>query len=174
MGELLRYELLYSIHSLTKYDIMAIGWVVFLAFLLMFLGAFLRRRALSYFLLFLGLVLLFLGPPAIKMAMDSYIRNAEVEVQSVKKLRFSPALILSGEVTNRGKVDFSSCDLVLSVYRPDSLLGSRAAIFKPLRVEIAHLKEPILRGETKPFRITVDPFTVGNDFNVTVRARCYP
>ncbi len=175
MGELLRHYLLYSLHSLTKYDIMAMGWIVFLAFLLMFLGAFLRRKAMSYFLLFLGLTLLFFGPPAIKVAMDGYIRHAEVEVQSVKRLRFSPTLIVAGEVTNRGKVDFSSCDLVLSVYRPDTPLGIWAATLKPVRVEFAHLEEPIGRSEAKPFRITVDPFTVrDDDYNVTVRARCYP
>ncbi len=175
MGELLRHYLLYSIHSLTKYDVMAIGWVVFLAFLLMFLGAFLRHRALSYFLLFLGLTLLFFGPPAIKVAMDGYIRNARVEVHGVKRLRFSPTLIVEGEVANRGKVPFSSCDLVLSVYRPDSPLGEWGALLKPLRVDFARLEGPIERGEAKPFRITVDPFTVRtDDYNVTVRARCYP
>ncbi|WP_353661811.1 DUF2393 family protein [Hydrogenimonas sp. SS33] len=174
MAELLRYYLTYTFHSMTKYDYMAIGWILFLALLVMFLGAFVKRRGLSYFLLFLGLVLLFAGPPLIKVTMDAYIRAAAVHVTKVKSLRFSDTLIVEGDVTNRGRIDYSSCDLLLLVYRPDTPLKSWAAWLKPKMVRVTPLDTPLPIATTKPFQLIVDHFNTEKDFNVSVIARCYP
>ncbi len=174
MTELLRHYLLYSFHSLTKYDYMAIGWILFLAILLMVLGAFIKRRSLSYSLLFFGLFLLFFGPPVIKMAMDLYLRAATVTIEKVKPLNFSRSLIVEGTIENSGRIDFSSCDIVLSVYRPNGLLKEWSAVLKPHRVDIEHFEMPLERGMAKPFKIIVDHFSNKDDFNVSVRARCYP
>ncbi|WP_456381725.1 DUF2393 family protein [Hydrogenimonas sp.] len=174
MTEILRHYLHYSFHSLTKYDYMAIGWILFLAFLLIVLALLIRKRILAYFLLFLGLFLLFAGPPAIKFVMDGYLRAVKLEIEKIKPLRYSRALIVEGTLQNRGKIDYSSCDLVLSVYRPDTFMKRAAAFFKPSKVKIVHYGRSLERKESKPFRIIVDHFNNRSDFNVTVQARCYP
>ncbi|NPA29366.1 MAG: DUF2393 domain-containing protein [Epsilonproteobacteria bacterium] len=174
MAELLKHYLFYTFHSLTKYDYMALGWVLFLAFLLMFLGAFVRRRGLSYFLLLLGMVLLFFGPPAVKVGLDRYIRKADVSLKESRFLRYSDALLLEGNLTNAGKVDYSSCDLVIVLYRPRDFLGDWSPWLKPSVVRIKTLETPLEKGETKPFRILVDHLPKRNDLNTTVTARCYP
>jgi len=174
MTDFLRHYLHYSFHSLTKYDFMAIGWILFLAMLLLVLGAFVKRRSFAYFLLFFGMLLLFFGPPVIKIAMDTFIRSATVRIDKVKPLRFSRSLVVEGEVENSGKIDYSSCDLVLSVYRPNGPLKEFAALLKPVRVQVESFEKPLERGVAKPFRILVDHFSSKNDFNVSVQARCYP
>jgi hypothetical protein len=174
MADLLKHYLLYSFHSMTKYDYMAIGWVLFLSILFLILAAFVRRRGATYFLLFLGLVLLFFGPPMIKVALDNFIRAAEVETTKVKPLKYSRSLLLEGNLTNRGRIDFSSCDLVVSLYRPNTPLKEWAAYLKPFRVAVVAIEAPLTRGETKPFRVLVDDFRVEGDFNATLFARCYP
>ena len=174
MAELLRYYLYYSIHSLTRYDYMALGWVIFLALLLLILALFVKRRGAAYSLLFLGMVLLFFGPPLIKIAMDRFIRAASAETSVIKPLKFSHALLLEGNVTNLSRSDFGSCDLVVSIYRPDTPLKSWAAWLKPVRVYIQPDLFALRPHETKPFKIIVDHFTTKGDFNVTVIPRCYP
>ncbi len=174
MAELLKHYLYYTFHSLTKYDYMALGWVVFLAFLLMFLGAFVRRRGLSYFLLLLGIVLLFFGPPAIKIGLDRYIRKTEVTLKESRFLRYSDALLLEGNLTNAGKVDYTSCDLVIVLYRPQAFLKTWSPWLKPTAVYIKSLILPLAKEETKPFKILVDPLPRRDDLNISVTARCYP
>jgi hypothetical protein len=171
MTEILKHYLHYSFHSLTKYDYMAIGWILFLGFLLIVLALFLKKRALSYSLLFIGLFLLFFGAPVIKYAMDRYMRPAEIAVTKVKPLRYSHSLIVEGSVHNIGKIDYSACDLILSIYRPRTALKELAALLRPMRVQIDHLSTPLERDASKPFRIIVDHFNNGIDFNVSVQAR---
>ncbi|WP_236579127.1 DUF2393 family protein [Hydrogenimonas urashimensis] len=174
MTELLKHYLFYTFHSMTKFDVMAIGWILFLALLLVILAIFTKKRSFSYFLLFLGLLLLFIGPPAIKFAMDGYMRAADVTIERIKTLNYSHSLVVEGTVKNSGKIDFSSCDLLVLVYRPTKPLGRWAAYLKPLKVHAEHFGTFLERGASKPFRIIVDHFRKSDDFNVTVQARCYP
>ncbi|WP_456403128.1 DUF2393 family protein [Hydrogenimonas sp.] len=174
MAEFLRSYLSYTFQSLTKYDYMAIGWILFLAFLLLILAAVVKRRTLSYTLLLFGLLLLFLGPPVVKGVMDRYLRAAEVRLTQTKVLQYSRSLVVEGEIRNGGKLDFTHCDLALVIYRPSSnLLKEAAAYLKPLAVRIVPLEIPIDAKESKPFRIIVDHFST-HDFNLTVQPRCYP
>ncbi len=174
MAEFLRSYLSYTLHSLTKYDYLAIGWILFLAFLLLILAAVVKRRTLSYTLLLFALALLFVGPPVVKGVMDRYLRAADLHLTQTKVLRYSRSLVVEGEVKNVGRLDFSRCDLALVIYRPSSnFLKETAAILKPIAVHIEPLDTPIATKESKPFRIIVDHFNT-RDFNLTVQPRCYP
>jgi hypothetical protein len=174
MAELFRHYLYYTFHSLGKYDYMAIGWVLFLSLLLMLLGAFVRRRSLSFTLLFIGLFLFFVGPPTIKAVMDRYLRAADVTVTSVKVLSYSHAAAIEGTLKNRGKIDFSRCDLVLIFHAPaHDALSSLKAYLKPYEIRIETLQFPLVVGEEKPFSLLLDGYD-RQPFELTPIARCYP
>jgi len=174
MAEYLRSYIYYSFDSLTKYDYMAIGWILFLALLLLILAAVVKKRVLSYLSLLAGLLLLFAGPPTVKSVLDGYLREADIEVERVKRLNYSSSLIIEGEIKNVSELDFSHCDLAVSIYRPASnVLDHAAAVLKPITVKIERMDSPIARSETKPFRIIVDHFST-QEFNLTVQPRCYP
>lgn len=174
MAEILRHYLHYTFHSLTKYDYMAVGWILFLGLLLIVLALFIKRKSFKYFLLFVGLFLLFFGPPLIKYAMDRYIRSADVLVTKIKPLNYTRSLIVEGNLSNSGRIDYSACDLVISLYRPRGALKEMAAFLKPLKVHIEHFELPLERGASKPFKIIVDHVSNKKDINVSVQARCYP
>jgi hypothetical protein len=174
MAELLRHYLYYFFHSMEKLDYAAIGWSIFLSFLIMILGATLKKRGLSYFFLFLGMLTLFFAPPALKILLDDYLRKSVVTIDRVKRLVYSHALLVEGTIRNAGKVDFSRCDLVLSVYRPNKTLGAWTPWIKPLRVAIRPFDKPLTKGEDQPFKIIVDDFPALQDFNVSLIGRCYP
>ncbi len=174
MAEYLRSFIYYTFDSLTKYDYMAIGWILFLALLLLILAAIVKKRALSYLSLFMGVLLLFAGPAAVKSIMDSYLRKADIQVESTKRLNYSSSLIIEGKIKNDSELDFSRCDLAVSIYRPAyNFLDRAAAVLKPIAVKIERTDFPIARNETKPFRIIVDHFST-QEFNLTVQPRCYP
>ncbi len=174
MAEFLRSYIYYAFHSLTKYDYMAIGWILFLAFLLLILAAIVKKRVLSYSLLLMGIALLFTGPIAVKAVMDRYLRAAEAHVENLKELKYTDSLIVEGVVKNSSELDFSRCDLALLIYKKsDNFLKKTAAILKPIAVRFDTLDEHIAKGETKPFRIIVDHFSA-KDFNLTLQPRCYP
>ncbi len=174
MAEYLRSYILYSLHSLTKYDYMAIGWILFLALLLLVLAAIVKRRTLSYTLLFLGLSLLFVGPVAVKGIMDRYLRAAEAKAEEAKLLTYSRSLLIEGSIKNSGDLDFGRCDLAILIYRPgDNFLKKIAARLRPIRTEIKPLDFRLAKGESKPFRIIVDHFNT-HDFNLSLQPRCYP
>ncbi len=174
MAEYLRSYIYYTFHSLTKYDYMAIGWILFLAFLLLILAAVIKKKGLSYLFLLTGVVLLFAGPVAVKSIMDSYLRKAEAAVESTKSLSYSNSIIIEGSLKNDSELDFSHCDLAVLIYRPaDNFLKRTAAILKPIAVRIEHLDFPVTHNNSKPFRIIVDHFST-QEFNLTVQPRCYP
>ncbi len=174
MAEYLRSYIFYTFQSLTKYDYMAIGWILFLALLLLILAAIVKRRTLSYFLLFVAVSLLFVGPVVVKGIMDRYLRVAKVDISKIKPLTYSRSLLIEGSITNSGRIDFKRCDLALIIYKQESnILKSVAARLKPMRVEIDSLDFPLPSGESKPFRIIVDHFNA-HDFNLSLQPRCYP
>ena len=174
MAELLRHYLYYTFHSLSRYDYMAIGWVVFLALLLMILGAFVRKKGLSYTLLFVGLILFFAGPPAIKAVMDGYLRAADVTVTSAKALHYSRAAEVEGRIKNIGKIDFSRCDLVLIFHAPAEGLWQKIASFsKPYAVRVEKIDSPLRPGQSVPFSILVEHYAK-TPFDLPPIPRCYP
>ncbi|WP_457593382.1 DUF2393 family protein [Hydrogenimonas sp.] len=174
MAEYLRSYLFYSLHSLTKYDYMAIGWILFLSLLFLVLAAVVKRRTLSYMLLFLGIFLLFVGPVAVKSILDRYLRAAEAQAEQTKLLTYSQSLLIEGSIKNSGDLDFDHCDLALLIYRPESNFLKRvAAQLKPITVRIEPLDFRLAKGESKPFRIIVDHFNT-HDFNLSLQPRCYP
>ncbi len=174
MAELFRNYIYYTFDSLTKYDFMAIGWILFLSLLLFVLAALIKRKAISYTLLAFGLISIFIGLPAVKYIMDGYLRASKVHVLDKKLLRYSKSLVVKGTVENRSRLDFRRCDLALLIYRKyDNPLKQTAAFLKPIAVRIKHIDTPIKKDETKHFQIIVDHFTT-RDFNLNVLSRCYP
>jgi hypothetical protein len=176
MKELFQNYLYHAFHAMTKFDYMALGWVLFLSLLTIVLAAFIRHRGLSHFLLFLGFTLFFMGPPALKVTLDRYIRAADVNVTEYKALHYTHALLVKGTITNRGKVDYSHCDLVVVVRHIEhNPIKAYIAKIKPSFVAIKNWDGPLPVGDTQPFRILADGFNDKNgDFNLTIIPRCYP
>ncbi|WP_456485922.1 DUF2393 family protein [Hydrogenimonas sp.] len=174
MSELLRHYFYYTFHSMSKYDYMAIGWILFLSLLLILLGIFVRKRSISFSLLFIGLALFFAGPPIIKFFLDNYLRSAEVSITSAKTLSYSHAAAVEGIIKNSGKLDFSHCDLVLIFHAPaHNGLSAVKSFMNPYAVHIEKLGFHLPKGEKRSFSILIDGYDK-TPFKLTSLARCYP
>jgi len=174
MAEFLKSYIFYTFHSFTKYDILAIGWIVFLAILLFLLAAFIKRVSLQYFILFLAILVLFLGPIGTKVVMDNFLRQADVKISKTKPLKYSKSIIINGTITNTSRVPFQKCDIALLFVKPsDNTLKKVVNILKPKLTYIWDMNSTLDIKETKEFRIVVDSFDM-KEFNLTVQPRCYP
>jgi len=175
MAEFLRSYLFYVFHSLTKYDVVAIGWVIFLAILLLVLAAFIKKHSLQYIILFLSILLLFFGPVGTKLVLDNYLRKADITIIKAKPLKYSNSVIVTGTITNNSRLHFKKCDIALLFTKPSSgnILEKITNTLKPIHTFIWDMNSTLAKKETKQFKIIVDSFMM-KDFNLTAQSRCYP
>ncbi len=173
--EYFKSYLLYTLHSLTKYDLFAIGWVMFLALLLFTLALVIKRQGVRYTIIFFALFLMLGGPITAKYLLDDYLRSATVTIDKTRQLTYSHALIVSGKITNTSHAPFRKCDLVL-LFTPQKGTPIQSHLPPPLKLSFLYIwsmNEPLFPSETKHYKIIVDSLEV-KDFDLTVQPRCYP
>jgi hypothetical protein len=92
----------------------------------------------------------------------------------VKKLQFSDSLIVTGEVQNLSKKDFSQCTIDIKVVK-DSKNSVKNFInqLKPLRKKTIFMEDIIEVNATKDFRVVFDAYTYKNDINISTKSECY-
>ena len=174
MAEFLRSYIFYTFNSLTKYDAAAIGWVIFLAILLLVLAAFIKKHSLQYIILFLAILLLFLGPFGTKVVLDNYLRNSDITLIKAKPLKYTDSVIVTGEITNSSRLPFQKCDIALLFIKPaDNAFKKIANTLKAKKSFIWEMNSTLEKKETKQFKIIVDSFNM-KEFNLTIQPRCYP
>jgi len=174
MAEFLRSYIFYIFSSLTKYDAVAIGWVVFLAILLLVLAAFVKKHNLQYIVLLLAILLLFLGPVGVKVVLDNYLRRADITLVKAKSLKYANSVIVAGTITNSSRLPFKKCDIALLFVKPaDDEFRKVINMLKAKKSFIWEMDLALEKKETRQFNIIVDSFRM-KEFNLTIQPRCYP
>jgi len=161
------------INELVTYDYILFGSVFILFILFIILAIILRKKvALSIFLILLSFLILVLGPTLGYIKMHDYLFKNSCELISQKRLSFTPAVVVKGSIINESKVDFSSCKITASVYKSSkNIIKKHIYPLKPLK-KMSIWQENILKGETKKFKIIVEPFTYKKDYNISIKASC--
>ncbi len=162
--------------SLTIYDYVAFGWLLFLLFALLALSITLskKRPRCAVILILLTLILIFTAPIAIKLFLDKTVRKVVVLDQNHTELNFSKSLIVTGVVQNLGKVEFHKCYIdakvvKLSKNRYVNILNN----LKPIRKKSIIVEKNIAYGESKEFKIVFERFRYSKEYNITIVAECY-
>jgi len=160
---------------LTIYDYLGLALLFLLFLLCILLAIFAKNKAgLALFFALIAFSLLIAGPFGIKIAFDSIIRANTIEINSIQKLNFSDALVIDGTVTNRGKVDFSKCDIKVFITKEHSNNYLQMLYnLKPIMTH-KHTVEEIKILESVSFNIVIDNFKLENGFIVTAKGECYP
>ena len=161
------------IDELVKYDYILFGSVVALFLLFMILAIVLRKKvALSIFLILFSFLILTLGPTLGYIKMHEYLYKNSTILISHKKLSFTPAVVVRGSITNESKVDFKSCSITASAYKSSkNIIKKYIYPLKPLK-KMSILEYNINRGETKEFKIIIEPFNYSKDYNISIKASC--
>lgn len=161
------------VDGLITYDYILFGGVFFLFFLFIILGILLRKKtAIAVFLILLGFLLLVLGPTLGYIKMHEFLFKNSTVLTAQKRLEFTQAVVVRGTVTNESKVDFESCKVTARTYKVSkNTLKNYLYQFKTIK-KMSIVREDIKIGETKEFKIIVEPFTYSKDYNISVGADC--
>ena len=60
---------------------------------------------------------MFIAPFGIKFFLDKTVRKVDVVTEKVSKLHFASSLIITGHLTNDGKVPFQKCRVNAKVFK---------------------------------------------------------
>ncbi len=161
------------IDGLIIYDYILLGSVFGLFILFIILGIVLRQKiALAIFIIFLSFVILLLGPTLGYIKMHEYLFKNSIELISQKKLLFTEAVVVKGKLTNDSKRFFKSCKITASAHKVSKKkLKTFIYSFKSFK-KMSILEYDIAAGESRKFKIIVEPFTYAKDYNITLGANC--
>lgn len=161
------------IHGLIIYDYILFG-SVFILFILFIILSLLSKRKLgiSIFFVLLSFSILLLGPTIGYMQMHRFLFKNSVELISQKKLTFVKAVVVKGIIKNESKFDFKSCKITAGAYQvTGNAMKDFIYQFKPL-INMSILEENINKGESREFKIIIEPFTYEKDYNISMGAGC--
>lgn len=161
------------IDGLITYDYILFGSVFVLFILFISLGILLRRKTIiAVLFILIGFSLLVLGPTLGYIKMHEYLFKNSTVLTSQKRLQFTQAVVVTGSVTNESKVNFESCKITARAYKVSkNSLKNYLYQFKTIK-KMSIVREDIRIGETKDFKIIVEPFTYSRDYNISVGADC--
>ena len=161
------------IDGLIKYDYILFGGVFILFILLIIFAILLRKKTfLAVMLLILSFLVLILGPTFGYIKMHRFLFKNSVVMSSQKKLQFTQAVVIKGNITNESKFDFESCKITAKAHKVSSnILKKHIYKFKTIQ-KMSILESDIMKGETRDFKMIMEPFTYSKDYNITLGAEC--
>jgi len=161
------------LEQLITYDYLLFGAALLLFVLLLLLAIIMHRRhLLSALLVLLAFATILLTPTVGYLQMHAYLFKNSTTITNVKALEFTKALIVYGEVSNESKRDFTECTVTAGVYKVAN--NPVLDILYPLNpFKKESLKtDAIASGESKSFKLIVEPFSYERDYNVSIGAKC--
>lgn len=159
--------------QLIIYDYLLFGAALLLFILFLILGVLLHRRPfLAASLVLTAFITLLAMPTVGYWQMHAFLFKNTTTIEQVKELEFSDALIVYGKVSNDSNRSFRDCTVTAEVYKVAN--NPVLDILYPLNPfkKSSLVTEAISSGESRPFRLIVEPFTYTRDYNVTIGARC--
>jgi len=169
----MKEKIISFIHNLIIYDYILFGTVFILFILFIILAIVVRNRVgFSIFLVLFSFIFLVFAPFFGYIQMHKYLFKNSTTLISQKRLHFTKALIVKGSITNQSKTNFKSCVVTISAYKvTNNKYKNMLYKLKPFQ-KMSILEKSILRGETKKFRVIVEPFTYAKDYNISLEADC--
>ncbi len=161
------------IDNLIIYDYILFGSVFVLFILFIVLGIILRKRiALAVFLIFLAFATLLLAPTLGYVEMHKFLFKNTITLTSQKRLEFTQAIVVKGSITNNSKFNFNSCKITARAYKVSKNKYKNYILkFKTIK-KASIVEENITKGQTRDFKLFIEPFTYSKDYNISLGAKC--
>jgi hypothetical protein len=161
------------IQGLISYDYILFASAFTLFILLIVASILLRRKVgLSIFVLLLSFSVLFLGPTIGYIKMHQFLFKNSVTLTSQNKLNFVQAIVVKGTLKNESNFDFKSCKITASVCKSSrNKIRNYIYSFKPL-ANMSIFEKDIPKGESREFKMIVEPFTYSKDYNISIKSEC--
>jgi len=161
------------IDGLITYDFILFGSIFAIFILLIILGILLRKRkAFAIFIIILAFIVLFIAPIFGYKMMHEFLFKHNLELLSQKRLNFTEAVVVKGKLTNESKLPFNECLITAKAHKQSKkALKNFIYSFKSFqKMSIIEYEIPV--GQSRDFKIIVEPFTYAKDYNITLGAKC--
>ena len=161
------------IHTLSMYDYILFGSALFLFVFFLIVAMLLRERfGLAITFILLGFTILMFTPTLGYVKLHKYLYKNSLQLLSYKKLHFSDAVVIKGSLSNLSKFHFKECTIEVIAYK-NTANKYKNYIYrlKPLK-KMSIIQTDIKQGETRNFKILMDPFVYQKDFNISLGANC--
>jgi len=123
-------------------------------------------------LFLLALSAFFLGPTLGYIEMHKYLYKNSTTLLSQKRLHFTKAIVVKGVLKNESKFDFKECKITATVFKKTkNKYKNYIYRLKPLK-KMSILQKDVPKGQSRDFKIIVEPFTYPKDYDISVKADC--
>ncbi|WP_455756873.1 DUF2393 domain-containing protein [Sulfurimonas sp.] len=161
------------IENLIIYDYILFGSAFIFFILFIIIGILLRKKTfLAIFFILSAFSILLLAPTLGYVKLHQYLFKNTTTLTSQKKLEFTQAVVVLGNVVNESKSNFESCEITAKAHKVSkNELKNYIFQFKPIK-KMSILEYDIRIGEKRSFKIIVEPFTYSKDYNISIGAKC--
>lgn len=162
-------------NNLTGYDYAGFLIALILFILFLILALMLRKRTkLAMLLISFSFIALFGGPVGVHALVKHTLYKHEARITDVKKLHYSDTLLIKGDLEYLGDKMASSCVIDVKVHKQEgSFFKDIAHTIKPYKQGSAKLLMQLDKGDSKDFKVVIEPFTYAGDYNITVSSGCF-
>ena len=161
------------IDGLIMYDYILFGSSFVLFILFIILGIVLRKKiGLAIFLILLAFATLIVGPTIGYSQMHKFLFKNITTITSQKKLEFTQAIVVKGNLLNESKFNFSTCRVTAKVHKVSkNEYKNYLYAFKTIQ-KASIIEENIGKGQNINFKLFIEPFTYSKDYNLSIGAKC--
>lgn len=173
----LKISFLVYLKNLGLYDYLALGWLVATFFVLIFLSILIARKSsvLALLLIITSLIIFLVAPFMIKQKISEFQRPVNTEITHIKKLTFSPSLIVEGNINNLSQKDFTKCLVQTSVIKDidTNFFKSYMNRLKPIANKSIMVEQTLSKNDFIEYRVVFDDFEYEGNVTASIKADCY-
>jgi len=161
------------LNELITYDYILFGSVFMLFILFIILGIVLRKKtALAILLILLSFTILLVGPTIGYVKMHEHLFKNTIKLTTEKKLTFTKAIVVKGTLSNESKYHFKECKITAKAHKQSkNELKNYLYSLKTLS-KMSIIEQDIAVGQTRDFKIIIEPFTYSKNYNISLGAKC--
>ncbi|HEX5710688.1 MAG TPA: DUF2393 family protein [Sulfuricurvum sp.] len=170
----MKTKILDFIHTLSLYDYLLFGGILFFFLLFIILALLLHHRLkIAIALIVMAFLLITIAPFSGYLLLHKTLYNHTLTLTTVQDLQFSDALLLRGDLSNTSNQTFNECTITFGVSKTSSMkLLTKMYPYTPFQTQRLILKGPIKPNETRNFKLLIEPFNYPKKFSVTARGIC--
>jgi len=131
-----------------------------------------NRFGIALFCVLLGFTFVVAGPTVGYIELHKYLFRNATTLISQERLHFVDAIVVQGKLSNESQFDFKECKVIARVYKSTKSKWKNYIFrIKPLTHAILVLHN-IPKGDTREFKLFVEPFRYSKEYNLTLGASC--
>jgi len=170
----MKKHILEFLHTLSLYDYLLFGGIVFIFLFLLILAILFRhKQTLAISLVLLAFMTLLIAPFGGYIALHALMYKHTITLTTVKDLTFTDALLVKGDINNTSKQTFKECTLYVGVSKISPIKPlNKLYPYVPFRRQTIIIKGPIEPKSSETFKLLIQPFHYTKRHSVTVLGQC--